>query len=294
MARRASKYGKGFYSNYSVGGRPLAKPYKKKGRHPKLWSSSGSSRKRSYTSHSDYNNADMEMPKIPRKAVIVILVIVLCLATALLVKTLWGDNVSEAQSHEITYADLTSAGHPKVFDEYDSVKQYYHDYTNAGVGSYQVPPDNENPVITAMTYLQYDYIYLFNIYLSNLGDAPVMTLEDAITIAKDYIPIEIVLEIFDFEKAIYKELDDGGISYECYYYEKDGSPYPNSYQTSEGYIPMKHGFSLIITEHPSGDYTISIGDDWYANKYDPNPVGRIGASEEELASHIEWDFRLDK
>ena len=37
--RRPSKYGKGFYSNYSVGGRPLAKPYRKKGRHPKLWSS---------------------------------------------------------------------------------------------------------------------------------------------------------------------------------------------------------------------------------------------------------------
>lgn len=187
----------------------------------------------------------------------------------------------------ITFDQLYTTDHPKVYDTYDEVKKYYKQFTNTYVGAYQSHPNFEDYAVTAQTYLEYDYIYLLTINLNNVSADRTFTLDDAISLAIDYIPLDMILSYYDFEKAIYKNLPGGGTTYECYYYEGnsevpevDGKP-----------LRMQHGFSLAITELSTGSYIIDIGDDWYDYKYNsaigPKP------SQEELDSHIPWDFNLE-
>ena len=222
------------------------------------------------------------------KPSVLAVILSLCLLIAILVNI-----TSSPKKTTISYNRIISAGHPRVFDTFDSVKGYYDSFSNVSVGSFQSHPKIKNPVITALSYLDYDYIYLYTIDFSSLDNSPEMTLNDAIKIALDYIPIDIVLSVYDFEKAIYKKLDDGSVSYECYYTEKDTNTYPNYYTSGKRSIPMQHGFSLIIKESTTHKYTIDLGDDWYSNKYDTDPVIGKGTTQEELQSHKKWNFNLE-
>lgn len=202
---------------------------------------------------------------------------------------------SEKSKEYIDFNTLQNPNHPVLFDSYESVKDYYRPYDNTSVGSYQSHPEVDSPVVTALSYLQYDFIYLISLNLENLHEKLNLTLNDAIDLAISYVPLDIILEYYDFEQAIYKKLPDGALSYECYYVEKNDGTHQKGYYSQNGInIPLQNGFSLVITETTDGNYTIDLGDDWYGYKYDTNPVGRIPTTEEELATHMSWDFRLEK
>ena len=193
----------------------------------------------------------------------------------------------------IGYKELQQAGHPVLYDDYDAAKSYYREYANASVGSYQVHPEVDNPVVTALSYLDYDRIYLMTINLNNVDKN--YTLSEALEIAVEYIPLEMVLENFDFEKAIYKTKADGTTQYECYYTQKEeGVEKAGYYYDGTEWVKLKSGLSVVLKETSAGGFIIELGDDWYAYVYDPKPLLGSGPSDEEMASHCDWDFRLEQ
>lgn len=243
---------------------------------------------RSSRTSNTYGNATA-MPEVSTGSVVFMVSLIVLLAVIVVSST---QNNSTAES--IGYIELVQEGHPILYDDYDLVKDYYKEYENVSVGSFQVHPEVDKPVVTALTYLNYDTIYLITLNLNNIDR--VFSLKEAINIALDYIPAEIILECFDFEKSIYKCNTDGTKQYECYYTQKEtGVEEPGYYIKDDLWIKLQYGFSLVIKETINGSYIIEIGDDWYDNVYDPKPIGGgAGPSEEEMASHINWDFSLEK
>ena len=224
--------------------------------------------------------------------VMVVLAIMFVILFIIVVNSIIKTEKPNKTENSISYTILKEPGHPVLYDEYDAVKEYYQEYDNVSVGSYQSHPEVENSVITALSYLDYDRIYLITINTDNEGNN--FILNDAIAMAVDYIPVEMVLENFDFEKAIYKIKGDGMKQYECYYTQKkEGVDKPGYYYNGEEWVELQNGLSIIIQEK-SGGFIIEIGDDWYALVYDPNPTIGLGPSQEELESHCDWDFRLEE
>ena len=204
-------------------------------------------------------------------------------------------NSEKKPTKQLDVFTINQSGHPQLFADYDSFKEYYSDYTNVSVGSYQVHPEVEAAVLTGLSYLDYDTIYLITLNLSNLEKE--FTLAEAIDIALDYIPTDIVLECFEFEKAIFKTKSEGTQQYECYYIQKkSGVKTPGYYYFDDGsWIKMKSGFSIVIQETINNSYVIEVGDKWYDFVYDSKPAGgESGPSKEEMESHKEWDFSIEK
>jgi hypothetical protein len=192
----------------------------------------------------------------------------------------------------VDYNFLVQPDHPMLYDEYDAVKDFYVGYENVSVGSYQVHEKVENPVITALSFLDYDRIYVLTLNLNNLGRK--ITMEEAIDIALDYVPVDMILEGFEFEKAIYKTKEDGKKQYECYYTQrKDGVEKPGYYYDGTTWIKLRNGFSLVIEETIDASYIIKMDTSWYDYVYNPI-TGRTQRMEEEIAAHQDWDFSIEE
>lgn len=189
----------------------------------------------------------------------------------------------------IDHTSITQAEHPVLYDEYDAVKEFYLHYENVSVGSLQSHEEVEKPVVTALSYLEYDRVYRFILNLNNLDQK--FTLDEAIEIALDYIPLEMVQQNFDFEKAIQKTSDDGTKLYECYYTVKEsGVEKPGYYYDGTDWVKLQPGLSLVIEETADGSYIVNIGDDWYDLEYG----GNEDYQKQERATHQNWNFSLEQ
>lgn len=199
---------------------------------------------------------------------------------------------STSNKKYVDYDVLTQAEHPILYDGYDAVRDFYRGYENVSVGSYQSHKDVEKPVITALSYLEYDRIYLITLNLNHLDRT--FTLDEAIDIAVEYIPVDMIVKHFEFEKAIYKTKADGNLQYECYYIQREkGVEKPGFYFDGTNWVKLKNGFSIIIEETHEGGYIVSIGDDWYDYKYNAWTIGWNETMEKEKATHLDWNFTLE-
>lgn len=191
----------------------------------------------------------------------------------------------------VDYNFLIQPGHPVLYDEYDAVVEFYKGYENTSIGSYQSHKKVEKPVITALSYLSYDRIYLITLNLNNLEQK--FSFNEAIDIALDYIPIDFILENFVFEKAIYKTKEDGKTQFECYYALKDDLETPGYYYEGDNWIKLQSGFSLVIEETVDDTYIVRIGDDRYDFVYSAMTIGWEETMKAERATHKDWDFTIE-
>ncbi len=192
----------------------------------------------------------------------------------------------------IDYSFLTQEGHPRIYDEYNAVSNYYKDYKNASVGSYQSHPAVKEPVVTALSYLKYDRIYQIILNLNNLENN--FSFDETISIALDYVPVDMILENYNFQKAIYKTKSDGKKQYECYYSVKeDGVEKPGYYYDGNTWVELKSGFSLVIEETLDDSYIVKIGDNRYDHVYSALTIGWDETMEKEKATHKKWDFKIE-
>ena len=198
---------------------------------------------------------------------------------------------NDSSKKYVDYDFLTQSEHPILYDEYDAVVDYYKGYENTSVGSYQSHKTVEKPVITALSYLSYDRIYLITINLNNLEQK--FTFDEAIDIALDYIPVDMILENYEFQKAIYKTKADGKTQYECYYSLKENQETPGYYYEGDTWIKLQSGFSLVIEETVDDTYIVRIGDDRYDFVYSAMTIGWEETMKEERETHQDWDFTIE-
>lgn len=192
----------------------------------------------------------------------------------------------------INLEQLYSESHPLVADTKDSINQYYRGYEGV---SFEHLSDFKSEKVSVLTW-HYTSISGDNTYndividFSKLSEEEQnqLTFEKVLDIAISFVPVDEILEYYDFDKAIYVEREDH-ISYELYYREIDEkmAVRPSKYS-------MNHGFSVMIKKYYDGHFKVFIESNWYDLVYDTNPTIGKPVSKEELASHQEWGFSLQE
>ena len=249
---------------------------------------SGSNTKQTKVS---YNHSDAKLNSKETKLGCFTLILVIILIAAMIIGI---SSCNENQKKYVTDENLLEEGHPVLYDDYKKVDEFYLHYQNVYVGSVQTYDleDEETSVIALLSKLDYDKIYNINIYLNKLEHD--LSFEEAINVALSYVPVDMILENFDFEKSIYKVKDDGKKQYECYYTQKKNNvEKPGFYHDGTNWIALQNGFSLVIEEMPDDSYIIRIGDDWYEYRYNAWTIGWTETMEKEKATHRKWDFHLE-
>lgn len=286
MARIADKHG--LTNRYREGG---SKRLVKRGR-PRT-TILGTTRRKS-TSRRSYATAPAQ--NIPVKkvgsgylaaviAVIAIIILVIVVAS----------NVNKKPAEEkqlISLETLCATDHPMLFDEHTTIKEYYKSFANFCVNSPGNNGKTDDAVLVAHKSHNNDNIrkLTFNFSALSNEEKRELTLNKVLNISLNYVPIDLILEYFIFDKAI-QASRDGYTSYELYYRENEEA---KNNMTGEVYGKLRdqHGFSVVVKEYDNGNYIVELDSLWYDFAYDTNPIVGQPVSEEELATHQEWAFSL--
>lgn len=255
-----------------------------------------SRRRRSYTYNKTYNTPVTPIDKKTGMGCLLATIIFVILIIAIIVLVSKTSKKQPLEVNLITLDVLCATDHPMLFDDYNIIKEYYTEYDNFLVEypSASSKANIDNIVLRIYKTSVHDTIreITFNFSALSADEKSKLDFEKAVEIVLDYIPVDLILKYFVFDKAIQVEREDH-ISYELYYRKNENV---QNNMTSEEYSQLhdQHGFSIVIKEYYDGNYLVEIDSLWYEYVYDTDPAWGVATSEEEIARHQDWDCSLEE
>lgn len=172
---------------------------------------------------------------------------------------------------------ITQEGHPLYFDNVEAAKEFYKDYVgNQVLISSGAQDYSDNTLITISGYSTKDTkIDAIQIYLKNVNRK--IYIDEALTIAKDYLPLSLLEEYYDFEDSYI--LIRGSMHVHIIYYKITAEGYSKREETREKsvYIMPYDIYVWLWGDEDIGVVSINseMDNSYWESNYKKNDIERV-------------------